>query len=747
MTTITEHTNRRELCEIICAQQEKLKHYQTKLKDLVRGYKSLQKEKEALEASFKAISSQKKTNVPEDTQKVENKFGDTDKEESESSEKSQETQDAGHAEHSSIGCKDSQQVEALSEALVTLTEEKSRMEAAFQGDRRRLLQEKEVAIKQLNEQEQAASANVKALEAKLSELRMKLREEQTQREHEESNHAAMLRELQRLVAQERRTREALEEKLEAVTLRAAQADRVKEYEAKVQRLTLELTEVRRRLSDAEAKADEPSPLLLKVQQELVDLKVKHQQELECELERAAQAQAELKQQASGSETRVASLEGHLQELSQAVGTYDRLRLQDRVAIERLRERVSQLARENATLACSAGLGIGTGVDYAEGSEDSNLDVATLLDRFTKLRQTLKEANQRAENPVNLMAYFRELAEEEVLGLHAKCHEEQEQLKDEFERYKARAQSVIKNGSSLKGQESSREKEVLHRQVKELQGQVKSLRAHYEAEEQKNREKLTQLQPACGKSGGSPALRFPKAGLQRHAAKFKNAMTDATVAHRQEQCNLESTWRTKMAELESLMQGQRERTLALLEEKDRELHVLRAATLAPNHALSAMRNAGNRAERTADSGDSADPLLYELLAGQTSSKNGNTKAERQLLFYVQELARKDVEVAQALRAKHDAESALRDLQRVSLTRERRDAQELEILKLRLRQLEDSQHLGKGGSVNLQYLKNVVLQYLLCADSSSRRHMLNAIAAGLHFTSAEMDLVLQAAAAWW
>ncbi|XP_064483802.1 GRIP and coiled-coil domain-containing protein 1-like isoform X2 [Ornithodoros turicata] len=720
MTTITEHTNRRELCEIICAQQEKLKHYQTKLKDLVRGYKSLQKEKEALEASFKAISSQKKTNVPEDTQKVENKFGDTDKEESESSEKSQETQDAGHAEHSSIGCKDSQQVEALSEALVTLTEEKSRMEAAFQGDRRRLLQEKEVAIKQLNEQEQAASANVKALEAKLSELRMKLREEQTQREHEESNHAAMLRELQRLVAQERRTREALEEKLEAVTLRAAQADRVKEYEAKVQRLTLELTEVRRRLSDAEAKADEPSPLLLKVQQELVDLKVKHQQELECELERAAQAQAELKQQASGSETRVASLEGHLQELSQAVGTYDRLRLQDRVAIERLRERVSQLARENATLACSAGLGIGTGVDYAEGSEDSNLDVATLLDRFTKLRQTLKEANQRAENPVNLMAYFRELAEEEVLGLHAKCHEEQEQLKDEFERYKARAQSVIKNGSSLKGQESSREKEVLHRQVKELQGQVKSLRAHYEAEEQKNREKLTQLQ---------------------------NAMTDATVAHRQEQCNLESTWRTKMAELESLMQGQRERTLALLEEKDRELHVLRAATLAPNHALSAMRNAGNRAERTADSGDSADPLLYELLAGQTSSKNGNTKAERQLLFYVQELARKDVEVAQALRAKHDAESALRDLQRVSLTRERRDAQELEILKLRLRQLEDSQHLGKGGSVNLQYLKNVVLQYLLCADSSSRRHMLNAIAAGLHFTSAEMDLVLQAAAAWW
>lgn len=39
-----------------------------------------------------------------------------------------------------------------------------------------------------------------------------------------------------------------------------------------------------------------------------------------------------------------------------MGTYDRLRMQDRAAIQRLRERLSQLAQENAALASAAGIG-------------------------------------------------------------------------------------------------------------------------------------------------------------------------------------------------------------------------------------------------------------------------------------------------------------------------------------------------------------------------------------------------------
>lgn len=42
-------------------------------------------------------------------------------------------------------------------------------------------------------------------------------------------------------------------------------------------------------------------------------------------------------------------------------------------------------------------------------------------------------------------------------------------------------------------------------------------------------------------------------------------------------------------------------------------------------------------------------------------------------------------------------------------------------------------------NLEYLKNVVLSFLLSNDSSSKRHMLNAIAAVLRFSPPELERV--------
>ena len=45
-----------ELTELVETQREQLRRYEGRLRDLVRAYKSLQKEKEALEASVKALS-------------------------------------------------------------------------------------------------------------------------------------------------------------------------------------------------------------------------------------------------------------------------------------------------------------------------------------------------------------------------------------------------------------------------------------------------------------------------------------------------------------------------------------------------------------------------------------------------------------------------------------------------------------------------------------------------------------------
>lgn len=743
MATIPDKANRRELCEIICTQKEKLQRYEARLGDLVRAYKSLQKEKDALELSLKALTSSKaneKIRSSASSDSLTGKEGGGKAAPSQLSAADSCQEDASSASNFAHDESSEDHVTALSQALSTLSEEKARMEAAFQADRKRLIQEKEAALRQAEEAQKNAAEQATTLNAKMAELRSKLRDEKMAREQEQSDHAAMLRELQRLLSEERTLRDSLEDKLEEATRKAAQADLAKEYETKVEKLTQELDEVRKRLLASEEKLRQPSPLLLKLQQELVEVKAQHQAALEQEKKRAGNAQARLHQQTTGSEARVASLESRLQELSQAVGTYDRLRMQDRAAIQRLRERLSQLAQENAALASAAGIGARAS---ELPSQDSNLDVKTLLDRFGKMRLLLKESNQRAEKPVDLIAYFRELAEEEVLGLHAKCREELRQLKDEFEQYKVHAQSVLQGmgGSQSglsKGQEAMAELERIRQQVKDLQGQLRTQRARFEAQEESSREA---------------------------AAKLQHALSEAEVRHRQECQRLEQRWSSKLSELESLMQAQRDRSLALVEEKDRELQALRA-TLASLESKNqrydwqaqceaagsplSMETSQDCDASCNSEGNRLDPLLSELLSrnvGYSSSKDGKSKTECQLLHYAQELARKDAELLRTLREKRDVESALRDLQRSVLLKEQKDVQEREVLRLRLSQLEHMPGPDDSGKVNLQYLKNVVLQYLLCNEAPARKHMLNAIAVGLRFTPREAQLARQAVQAWW
>lgn len=61
-----------------------------------------------------------------------------------------------------------------------------------------------------------------------------------------------------------------------------------------------------------------------------------------------------------------------------------------------------------------------------------------------------------------------------------------------------------------------------------------------------------------------------------ADSFQHALSEAELRHRLDCQRLESAWSNKLSELESLMHAQRERSLALVEEKDRELQALRAS---------------------------------------------------------------------------------------------------------------------------------------------------------------------------
>ena len=78
-----------------------------------------------------------------------------------------------------------------------------------------------------------------------------------------------------------------------------------------------------------------------------------------------------------------------------------LSIQDQQAIQKLRERVTQLDLENTALARAAHGGISNDNDSTTSSDDANLDVQALVDKITRLKGMLKLANERSEKPVNI----------------------------------------------------------------------------------------------------------------------------------------------------------------------------------------------------------------------------------------------------------------------------------------------------------------------------------------------------------
>ncbi|XP_068045403.1 GRIP and coiled-coil domain-containing protein 1 [Anomalospiza imberbis] len=728
--------SRKELLETVETQKQQLLRFQARLKDVVRAYKSLLKEKEALEASLKVLSV---SHDGGDLAAPPPAAGDSpDDRSSEHSEDSAGTAAGADAATAVTGAKGDEedkpaaapsqgaeepsgpeggepcaageperrlqqlkaQLATLTGALATVTQEKSRMEASYQAERRQMKQELEEAAGRARDEAARRDAELRRLREQLAETRARLVAQQREREREQGDHGLMLRELQELLRAERELRESREAP-------GGPAERAQGYEQHVQQLSQELEELRRELQAAREENGKADPRIQELQEEMAGLKNHFQLQLVQEMKKTAQAEEQLRQRSQREERRVAELEAQVAQVSELLGTYEKAKQRDQGTIQRLKDRVVQLDLENKTLAIAA-----SSRSLGEVAvEENTLDVSALKEKMEKLQKLLQAAagkgpaGPEAEEPrePELPPGSGDSNGDKAPGGH--CQQELRQLKEEFERYKVRAQQVLKS-KATKDMGLAKELEEAREQLAELQDKHVLLQLAVDDVEKQHRQELE--------------------------AK-KQELSQLQQLHRQEleRCQLE--FRERALRLEEEMHKQRDRALAVLAEKDRELEQLRALTLP--HGPKSCRD-GGPGDAPAQGSSEILPQALQLCSG----------SEPTFFLYAEQLARKEVEIAALRKHKHQLEVQLHQLQGRALAEEDKHREEVAALRGEIQK--NCRDKSREGA-NLEYLKNVVYRFLTLPDARGRQQTLTAILAILHFSPEEKLSIAKSSAhgSWW
>lgn len=758
--------SKKDLLETIESQKKQLIQYQARLKDVVRAYKSLLKEKEALEASIKVLSVSHEADVglagvqppgltcpdsvddrcsthSEDSTgtatsldttasltSTKGEFGAEDDRlargppplKSEEASGSESGVSSSSGDGQSVGGEVDKrlhqlktQLATLTSSLATVTQEKSRMEASYLADKKKMKQDLEDASKKAEEERDRLEGELKELQEQIAETKARLITQQHDRAQEQSNHALMLRELQKLLQEERTQRQDLELRLEetreALAGRAYAAGQMEGFELQTKQLTREVEELKGELQALRDEKSRPDPQLQELREEAASLKSHFQAQLQQEMRKTALAEDQLRQQSQLEEQRVAALENQISEVSELLGTYEKAKQKDQLAIQKLKERILQLDLENKTLA----LAVSSRSPLDSHTEESSLDVNVLKDKMEKLKRLLQVAARKSQVALDveklcdleIMPSSEAADGEKATALY--YQQELKQLKEEFERYKMRAQVVLKSKNTKDGN--------LAKELEETQEQLAELK-----------EKYISLRLSCDEL---------ERQHQQEAEDWKQELARLQHHHRQELEQSQLDFRERTLKLEEELHKQRDRALAVLAEKDLELEQLRSVTL--SSVLPGRRSpVGGGAP-----GDPADIVSPDNLTQALQLAAAN---EPTFFLYAEQLARKEVDITLLRKQKHRLEAEVHQLQERLLEEGERHREEVGVLQSHIEK--NTRDQSREGA-NLEYLKNIIYRFLTLPDSLGRQQTLTAILTILHFSPEEKQVIKQLphSGRWW
>ncbi|XP_065184875.1 GRIP and coiled-coil domain-containing protein 1-like [Sycon ciliatum] len=727
--------SRAELLKTIESQGEQIGRYENRLRDIVSAYKGLLSEKEALEASVSALSKSPSTTR---TQEVRNaRAADASGSSAAASEdEGQGTRLEGGGNAATATAEDSSGQESgqsddlsarlatLTASLATISAEKSRMEASFQAGKKLLLQENENLQRQHREDSKQLRSEIDQLKGETEKLRQRLRIQQQQHDQEQTNHAAMLRELQQLLAEERMAKDDVELKLEnAETSSVRQVATTRaEHDQLMCKLNAEIKSLRSELAERGKTNQDDTVILQQVQVQMAQMKLQHSESLSKERQRVVDAEQRISTVSRREEERVTSLEAQLAELTVMVGRYDRLREQDQQSISHLQGQMSDINKQNVDLREQ--------LSEAQ-TDDAKKEVLLLRERLGKLHLLLKEANP--DSLAALDADNDSLGDEKIAEqLHQTCEQRYKNLFDEFEAFKATQRST-KDGSS-------EELRRLHGQMRHLRDRLQPMQQQLDTSQSCLRERDLQLEHVQSR-------------LEEEKLDHQKALSAALATHQQELLSVQSA---------------RERSYALLQDREAEIEKLRAQlagsglddwTRSSSVFTSSQRHSssggggGTGASPVTSPGTVQNPFIegrvgsvdqaVEDLMGHSNHPFPSATASNSLLHYAQQQQRVAAEVEHFRSQRDDLLAELRDCRE----RAERYEEQCGLLKEEIRKMDRNKDRG---TASLEYLKNVVLSYMtLDGYSPGRIHIANAIATILQFSPEERQKAVHSANAssWW
>lgn len=411
------------------------------------------------------------------------------------------------------------------------------------------------------------------------------------------------------------------------------------------------------------------------------------------------------------EQRVAALENQISELSELLGTYEKAKHKDQLTIQKLKERILQLDLENKTLALAAS----SRSPLDSHGDESSLDVNVLKDKMEKLKRLLQVAARKSQVTLDvekvcdleIMPSSEAADGEKATSLY--YQQELKQLKEEFERYKLRAQVVLKSKNTKDGN-LAKELEDAQEQLAELKEKYISLRLSCEELERQH---------------------------QRETEDWKQEQARLQQLHRQELERSQLDFRERTLKLEEELHKQRDRTLAVLAEKDLELEQLRAVAL--SSSLSGRRS-------PVGSGGPGDLVETASMDSLTQALQLAAANEPTFFLYAEQLARKEVEISSLRKQKHRLEVEVRQLHDQLLEEGEQHREEVVALQSHIeKNIRDQSREG----ANLEYLKNIIYRFLTLPDSLGRQQTLTAILTILHFSPEEKQVIMRlpTGGSWW